>query len=260
MIVAQKFGPVNTHDVSSTLRGMVMYAAGDRFVDGGTTVLSGDGLMTMYRLSEEMMVDRELASNISKAGYDDTGMTPDDIRNRIAESLQDALSDLGLDVYAIPVGFGAGPDTDDDAITVASNIRLLLRMQAAIELLPRIPTDYVEQRHLMRASRAFSGKEIDKLSREHGLIMLMDLLNLDVWYSSLPESITNQVDFDQVNLEIHAKYEIDLSCRHHLARALAMFDRNPNFGLVEIAYEETSTTVSPGDELERLIGEGIYHA
>ena len=39
-----------------------------------------------------------------------------------------------------------------------------------------------------------------------------------------------------------------------------MFDRNPNFGLVEIAYEETSTTVSPGDELERLVDEGgVYH-
>lgn len=238
---------------------MVMYAAGDRFVDGGTTVLSGDGLMTMYRLSEEMLVDRELASNISKAGYDDTGVTPTDIRNRITESLRNALSDLGLDVYAIPVGLGGGPDTDDDAITVASNIRLLLRMQAAIELLPRIPIDYVEQRHLMRASSVLSGKGIDKLSREHGLIMLMDLLNLDVWYSSLPESITNQVDFNLVNLEIHAKYELDLSSRHRLARALAMFDRNPDSGLVEIAYEETSTTVSPGDELERLIGEGVYH-
>lgn len=259
MIVAQKFGPVNTHDASSTLRGMVMYAAGDRFVDGGTTVLSGDGLMTMYRLSEDMLVDRELASNISKAGYDDTGATPTDIGDRITEALQDALSDLGLDVYAIPVGLDAGPDTGDDAITVASNIRLLLRMQAAIELLPRIPIDYVEQRHLMRAGRCLSGKGIDKLSREHGLIMLMDLLNLDVWYSSLPESITNQVDFDLVNLEIHAKYELDLSSRHRLARALAMFDRNPDFGLVEIAYEETSTTVSPGDELERLIGEAVYH-
>ena len=54
-----------------TLRGVVMYAAGSRFVDGGTTVLTPNELADAVELLFRMSEDQELAGNISKVGMAD---------------------------------------------------------------------------------------------------------------------------------------------------------------------------------------------
>lgn len=265
MIVSQSIDDMDMGDVSSTLRGMVMYVAGDRFVPGGTTVLSGDSILELYRLASEVVKGGELARNISKVGYEDLKTEGSDdesdfdtIIGRISAAISGIVSDLGYGLEVLNAPTICREDTEREQTVVAENVLMMLRYRGAIEIIPRLPVDYYIQR--MRLSVLRLGESVDEQYRkDHGYWYLLRLLSLPVWFSDLPGGVRNQVDYDLVEREIHM-LDVARLCRDHdMARAMASFRRNPRFDGVEIVYEETSTTVSPGDELERLIDEGVYH-
>ena len=265
MIVSQSIDDMDMGDVSSTLRGMVMYVAGDRFVPGGTTVLSGDSIIELYRLASEVVKGGELARNISKVGYEDLKSEGsgdesdfDRIIGRISDAISGIVSGLGYGLEVLNAPTICREDTERERTIVAENLLMMLRYRGAIEIIPRLPIDYYIQR--MRLSVLRLGESVDEQYREdHGYWYLVRLLGLPVWFSDLPGGVRNQIDYDLVEREIHM-LDVARLCRDHdMARAMASFRRNPRFDGVEIVYEETSTTVSPGDELERLIDEGVYH-
>lgn len=255
MIVSQSIDDMDMGGVSSTLRGMVMYVAGDRFVPGGTTVLSGDSILELYRLASEVVHDGELARNISKVGYEDLKTEGSDgeseldtIIGRISAALSGIVSDLGYGLRILNAPTICREDTEEEQTIVAGNVLMMLRYRGAIEIIPRLPVDYYIQR--MRLSVLRLGGSVDEQYRkDHGYWYLLRLLSLPVWFSDLPGGVRNQVDYDLVEREIHM-LDVARLCRDHdMARAMASFRRNPRFDGVEIVYEETDSESPDFDDL-----------
>ncbi len=260
MIVSQSIDEMDMGDVSSTLRGMVMYVAGDRFVPGGTTVLSGDSILELYRLASEVVKGGELARNISKVGYEDLktegsdgGFDFDMAISRISDALSGILSDLGCGLRILNAPIICREDTEEEQTIVAENVLTLLRYRGAFEIMSQLPVDYFIQR--MRLSVLRLGGSVDEQYRkDHGYWYLVRLLSLPVWFSDLPGGVRNQIDYDLVEREIHM-LDVARLCRDHdMARAMASFNRNPRFDGVEIVYEEVDSESPDFDDLSMWEG------
>lgn len=216
-----------------TLRGVVMYAAGSRFVDGGTTVLTPNELADAVELLLRMSEDEELAGNISKVGMGDLDWRRPDLGEAIQEGIAQALADHGIDlgVRVFTLGDrGVDPEGPEEARNHAST--LIDVISAIMAYRSDIPSDYVEQRAICLGSRMESDED------RRSLQLFEAMLDSPFYYSTLPQEVKDEVDFDGVARALRARRVTRTAYLHRKARITAMLRRNPHVIDIEVPYEE----------------------
>lgn len=216
-----------------TLRGVVMYAAGSRFVDGGTTVLTPKELADAVELLFRMSEDEELAGNISKVGMADLDRRRPDLGEAIQEGIAQALADHGIDlgVRVMTLGDrGVEPEGPEEAQHHAST--LIDVISAIMAYRSDIPCDYVEQRAICLARRMESDEDRQSLQ------LFEAMLDSPFYYHTIPQEVRDEVDFDGVARALRARRVTRAAYIHRKARITAMLRRNPHVINIEVPYEE----------------------
>lgn len=230
-MLRQRFGYMDDIEDCTTLRGMVMYAAWSRFVDNGTTVLTGRELRDMLELLDRMEGDEELAGNISSVGMGDISRgCGHELGDTITAAISDALDDLGLSVSVMPVYMGTDVESPGFARMHVPLYRKAILTEMALSI--DVPNDLYEQRLACRSLLCGDPGDAENYRR------LQTLLGLPYYYDSLPQEMRDTVDMEGASRGAHAYYLWYLSSRHRFMRAMRMVRRNPGIADVEIEYEE----------------------
>lgn len=237
-MLRQRLGELGPIYDCTTLRGVVSYAAGSRFVDNGITVLTAKEIADAFDLIGRMEFDEELAGNISVAGSHGVMKSSDDLdemEREMGERLSGILNEYAPGSRLEVVDLGTKVEDPKVAKEVAPTIRLVIAAQIA-EMLD-VPNDLYEQRMLMRSrlvgirSGDLDGDLEEALEFRNAIVEAED--------SGLPLSlINNGIDYRKANAGFHASYCMFLSKRHKFRRTMAMVFRDASSSGVEIEYEE----------------------